>query len=77
MKEKNKNTEADPSRTAKFFATIQNQYMRLIGCGYGDTEAAAFVAANIKADKEIASANPHWKWRKAKKTVTANPLLKA
>lgn len=49
----------------RFWARVSNQYKRPLGDGYGATREEALKAAHAQADKELRSANPNWKWRKA------------
>jgi len=63
------NTKSD------YYATVQNQYGLLIGDAFGATEDEAKSIANKKADEKIKTANPNWKWRKAKIRCGHNPLI--
>lgn len=68
--------QPDPMRACDWQAEVSNQYGRPLGEGYGDSREEAIVEAKKAADRELAHANPHWKWRKAKVVVRANPLKK-
>ncbi len=48
-------------------AEVKNQYGRTLGFAWNyATREDAIRAAQISADLELRSANPNWKWRKAR-----------
>ena len=58
----------------RFRAEIFNQFKRRLGDGFADMEQEAIRLANERADAELRSSNPNWKWRKAKTTCRINTL---
>lgn len=53
----------------RFFARVSNQFKRPLGDGYGETRDEALKEAQARADRELRTANPNWKWRKAHVTI--------
>lgn len=49
-----------------FYATWHNQFGRPLGSGIGLTREDATAKATKATTRELASANPNWKWRKQK-----------
>lgn len=56
-----------------FYATIHNQYTRPIGRGSHVDRAEAIRLAHADADHTLKTANPNWKWRKARVKVQEMP----
>lgn len=52
----------------KYCAEVFNQYGRRLAMCLDTDQKAAINRAEQKADEEIASANPRWKWRKVKRS---------
>jgi hypothetical protein len=69
-----KTTEVALTADRKYYAEVFNQFGRPLGSGFGNTQEEAIAAAKSRADREIASGNPNWKWRKAKTRVRPNPF---
>lgn len=57
--------------TTMFRAEWRNQYSRPLGVGFDAVRETAIHKATEAANKELASANPSWRWRKSKLRVEA------
>lgn len=58
-----------PNQTG-FYVTVHNQFTRPLGSGLAVDLATATKKANEAADRELATANANWKWRKVRTKVT-------